>query len=146
MDKKTKMANLKIEMCRLLHIIFESKNNSTLVKALKKVYYNIGRADIIENFEDSRYLLKTSEMQLIKEIHYNKPTWTVVYPIYKKIFVDLYVDIDPDTTTLNDGAVENMHYPEVTCKTIKHKTPRNSTRKKWNNYIKNFTGIDFLKT
>ena len=145
MDRKTKMANLKVKMCKLLHIVFESQDNKTLVNALNQIYRNITNYDIVELFEDSRYLLTTSEMQTIKEIHYNKPTWKVVYPIYKNIFADLYADIDPDTSTLNDGAIENMYYPPVNCKTVKHKTARNSTRKNWKTYIKKFTGIDFLK-
>jgi hypothetical protein len=111
----------------------------TLTDALNEIYTTI-TSDVVV-FEDSRYLLTTRDMQKIKEAHYGKPTWVFVYPIYKNIFDDLYVDIHPDTSTLSNGDLENVSYSSVNCKTVRRKNEFNTTRKKWFDYIKNATGL-----
>ena len=145
MDKSTRMVELKKEICDLLQIIVDPNDVPSLTDALEQVYKKITSSDV-EVFEDSRYLLTTRDMQKIKEVHYDTPTWKIVKPFYKNIFHDLYVDIHPDTSTLSNGPMEDVSYKKVNCtlkipfkSRIQHKSK--STRKKMMSYIKKWTGL-----
>jgi len=124
-----------------LEMILRDTYKSTIVESLKRVYDICFNSDIGFVYEDSRYLMTTRDMQKIKEAHLNSPMWSIVKPLYKKIFNNLYVDIDPDTDLKSNGDLEDVSYTAVNCKTVRRKNTFNSTRKKWVTYIKNMTGL-----
>lgn len=114
----------------------------TLIDSLNRAYTICFNSDVVGFvYEDSRYLMTTRDMQKIKEAHRNSPTWSIVKPIYKKIFNNLYLDIDPETELKSNGDLEDVSYKAINCKTVRRRNAMNNTRKKWFTYIKNMTGL-----
>lgn len=135
---KEQITRLESEYKARLEMILRDTYKNTLITALNRAY-DICVNSNVEGFvyEDRRYLMTTRDMQKIKEAHRNKSSWSIVKPIYKQIFNELYVDIDPETDLRSKGDLENVSYKAVNCKTVRRKNAFNATRKKWFTYIKN---------
>jgi hypothetical protein len=119
--RKTKAKNIikaKKKVCKLLHSIYTSKNEFILTKSMIDLKNSITENKSVLVFEDSRYLLNSRELQKIKEIHYRKPSWTIIKPHYTEIFTDLYHDLDPNTDDMSNRELEDIHYT-FKCKTKK---------------------------
>jgi len=124
-----------------LEMALKDTYTSSLVESLNKAYEICVNSDVVGFvYEDGRYLMTSRDMQKIKEAHRNNPSWSIVKPIYKKIFDDLYLDIDPETDLRSNGDLEDISYPAVNCKTVRRKNAFNTTRKKWVSYFQNMTG------
>ena len=138
---KDQITRLEYDYKMKLETILRDTYKNTLIDALNRVYDICVNGDV-DGFvyEDRRYLMTTRDMQKIKEAHRNKPSWSIVRPIYKKIFDNIYIDIHPDTELRSKGDLEDVSYKAVNCKTVRRKNAFNATRKKWVTYIKNVVG------